>query len=294
MKNAIGAFAAAATLVIGAAAFAPAALAQCDSCGCPSSNGPKGADRIQPGQKKVKRTTGATTGGNSSAPTSMVQWNTAGSATWSTAQSEERPIVLYFSEWGSPEPVFDAAMVELSKKNALFVKVHSVDIELDPTEEAISALPKDKLSADNLWKAYGVDKAGTMVLCDWFGNDFETYKAIPAGKTLLGDVEDVSSDVEEIIEDLTKDLERAKETREKKGDVKALERVVDMFEDGHYGYAVVSEAIDLYNELIEAGRAKLEAAKDAGDEKAIKDLAKDYKGTEVEAAAVKAGEKADK
>lgn len=296
MLKAFGAIAAAGLMVVGAAAFAPSALAQDCGCGCPNAKGPQGADRIGTSKKKVRRTTGGgstpagaiTPGGASVATTA--DWQDATGSTWATAQAENRPIVLYFTEYGASEPVFAEEVVEASRKTAIFVKVYTVDVDLESEEGTASIVPQDKLSADNYWKAYDVDATGTMVICDWFGNEYERHSKIPSARTLTGDLSDVVEDVEDTIEDLKKDLERAQKYIDDDANDRAITQIVDIFEEGFYGYDVVNDTVALYEELLEDGRSRLEAAKKAADKDAIAAIAKEFRGTELEGEAVSAEE----
>lgn len=172
---------------------------------------------------------------------------------------------------------------EVAAGNAVGFRV-TKPAEAQPAKESI--LPPERLAAADLWAAYGVEEADTFVLSDRYGNPYFKGKETE----LLEKLGEVNKHFRSIRKELKKQVEAAKDARDDGNVAGALKALKEGFEHNLTGYREANDAEKLYNELIKSGRDKLAKA----DAKALEDLSKTYKGTELESeidAALKATKK---
>jgi hypothetical protein len=209
-------------------------------------------------------------------PAKMPSWQNATSDTLESAALEERPLVIYFpGEKDTDFTIYGDEFSELSKTDAVFVKIpYTADREVSPWDEE-SVVPTSKLLSANPSLAYDI-KVGepTVLVCDWFGNKyFETNEKVKADKLQVM-IEKVADEVEDVNNKLQKYLEKA-QAEHKDGDIKgALKNLLKNFDDGEgpVGLPAQEESIRLYHEIMDNCRTRMEELRDKGDIDGLKDL----------------------
>lgn len=217
-------------------------------------------------------------------PAKVPSWNKPDAASLESAAREQRPIVLYFpAEKDSDFDIYGDDWAQLSKEDALFIKVpYTADREKSPWSEN-SVIPTNKLLSPNPSLEYGiaVGKADLLV-CDWFGNKYFAPGAkikADALKALIGKVKDEADKADK---KLAKTLEKAQQQIEKKDDKGAVKSLLSNFKTGYYGLPSQEASVKLYREIMDAGRERIKEMHEKGDTEGLKGIAKDYKGTDLE------------
>jgi hypothetical protein len=165
----------------------------------------------------------------------------------------------------------------------MFIKIpYTDDREVSPWAEK-SVIPTSKLLSDNPSREYKVEVGKpTLIVCDWFGNEyFRKDNKLKADqlKTMLAKVADLA---EESNKKLQKNLNKAVEAREKANDKEAIKSLLKNFDEGVVGLEAQEASIRVYHEVMDAYRAKKEELLEKGDMEGLKELAKDVKKTELE------------
>lgn len=217
-------------------------------------------------------------------PAKVPAWQSATTESIESAAADKRPIVLYFPDENDSEwELYGDDFAELSNGSAMFIKVaYTDDREESPWAEE-SVVPTSKLLSDNPSREYDVDVGKqTVIVCDWYGNEFfRTDNRVRCDK-LQAMVEKVSDLVEKESEKLQKNVDKAKEYQDKEDTKNVLKYVMKNFDDGQVGWAPIEESIRMYHEIMDSLRAKKDELVEKGDMDGLKELAKDVKKTDLE------------
>jgi hypothetical protein len=214
----------------------------------------------------------------------MPSWQKPGTSSIESAAAEKRPIVLYFAdEADSDFELYGDDFAALSKTDGMFIKIaFTEDREVSPWAEK-SVIPTSKLLSDNPSREYKIEVGkATVVVCDWFGNEyFRSDNRVKADKlkAMLVKVVDLA---EESNKKLQKNLEKATQAREKANDKDALKNLMKNFDEGVVGLEAQEASIRLYHEIMDGIRAQKDALVEKGDMEGLKELAKLVKKTELE------------
>lgn len=192
--------------------------------------------------------------------------------------------MLYFpNEADSDFTMYGEDLAEISKTEAMFVKVpYTADREKSPWAET-SVVPTSKLLSDNPSREYNVavGKAAVLV-CDWFGNEyFRTDEKVKADK-LKAMINKVSDLVEDANKKLQKNLEKAQQAVEKDDSKNALKTLLKNFGEGVVGLEAQEASVRLYHEIMDKFREQKDALVEKGDVNGLKELAKVVKKTDME------------
>jgi len=226
----------------------------------------------------------------------MPAWQTASTDSIESAAADQRPIVLYFADENDSDfEMYGDDFAELSRDSAMFMKVaYTDDREESPWAEE-SVVPTSKLLSENPSLAYNVPVGkATVVVCDWFGNEFfRTDNRVRCDK-LQAMVERVSDLVEKASSKLQKNLDKARDYQEKENTKFVLRYVMKNFDDGLVGWEPIEESIRLYHDVLDDLRAKKDELVEKGDVDGLKEIAKVVKKTDMEKEVDEAMEEAAK
>lgn len=216
----------------------------------------------------------------------MPSWQKAGSSALESAETEERPVVVYFpDENDSDFELYGDEFAELSKSEAVFIKVpYTDDREESPWAEE-SEVPTSRLLSDNPAREYGVRVgSATVIVCDWHGNEyFRTDNKVRANK-LEAMLNRVPGMAEKANDSLKRNFERADKEKQN-GDVKkSLRYLLKNFDDGEgpVGLSAQEDSIRLYHEIMDESREKINELKEARNIDGLSDLLKDFRRTALE------------
>lgn len=151
----------------------------------------------------------------------------------------------------------------------------------DATQPVTSPIPVSKLSLE-LWAAYGVTSANTVVLTDWFGNEKGRYSRIPGESALIKAIDGVAAQVASDAKSLDSDLQKLEKFVAANDDPKAIKQAMKIFKRGLIGHDAVAKTETHYGKLLENGRVKIKSAEDAGDLAGVRALRMVYRDTEIE------------
>lgn len=153
------------------------------------------------------------------------------------AASEQRPLIIYFPGENADDSAFyGEELANFSKNNALFVKVpYTADREKSPWASA-SVVPTSPLLSDNPSRDYGV-KVGvaTVIVADWFGNEYFRTDNKATVDSLRGLVRKVADKMDAENKKLQKNLDKAVQANEKADRKAALKHLLANFKDGKVG-----------------------------------------------------------
>lgn len=219
-------------------------------------------------------------------PKEVPTFNKPDSETLEKAAKENLPLVIYFSEEGmdpveAEREMLGADMAELSQKKAIFIHV-PYNGDRTPALDDGSPIPTSKILSANPSRDYGISKYPTVIVADSFGNEVTRIKSTPSAKTLEGKIEEVKDEMEKVEKKLAKNLKSAQESLEKKDVKKFLKYCMSNFKEGVVGLESQTETIRAYRDAIDSAREKIDELLEAGDEKGLKSMAKEYKKTELE------------
>ncbi|MCA8915812.1 MAG: hypothetical protein KDB90_10415 [Planctomycetes bacterium] len=257
------------------------------TAGCPNGGCPNGGC---PNDNKLKRAPAQPANGGQARgpvaldPKGVPAWQKASTDAVESAAAEERPIVIYFpSEEADDSEFYGEELAELSKADALFIKMtYTADREASPWAEG-SVVPTSKLLSDNPARDYNVAVGrATVLVCDWFGNEcYRTDVKIKAEKlsTMIGKVKD---QVEDANDKLQKNLDKAQQFVDSADRKNAMKYLLKNFKEGLVGLGAQEDSIRLYHEVMDDARAEVAKLAAAKDSEALKALAKEFKKTDVE------------
>lgn len=214
----------------------------------------------------------------------MPSWQKPAASSIESASAEKRPIVLYFPDEGATDfELYGEDFAELSKTDGMFISIpYTDDREVSPWADK-SVVPTSKLLSDNPSREYGVEVGkNTLVVCDWFGNEyFRTDNRVKSDKlkAMLTKVADL---VEDSNKSLQKNLDKATAANEKANTKDALKMLMKNFDEGVVGLDAQEASIRLYHEIMDSMRTQKDALLENGDAEGLKELAKLAKKTDVE------------
>jgi len=214
----------------------------------------------------------------------MPSWQKPAASSIESASAEKRPIVLYFSdEADSDFELYGEDFAALSATDGMFIEIpYTDDREVSPWAET-SVIPTSKLLSDNPSREYSVEVGkATVVVCDWFGNEyFRTDNRVKADKlkAMLVKVADL---VEDSNKSLQKNLDKAVAANEKANTKDAIKNLMKNFEEGVVGLDAQEASIRMYHEIMDSLREQKDALVEKGDSNGLKELAKLAKKTDVE------------
>ena len=214
----------------------------------------------------------------------MPSWQKPDAASIESATAETRPIVVYFpDEADSDFELYGEEFAELSKTDAMFIEIaYTADREVSPWAEE-SVVPTSKLLSDNPSREYKVEVGkATVVVCDWFGNEyFRTDNRVKVDKLkeMLVKVTDL---VKTKNDKLQKNLDKAKQAQEKANTKDAIKSLMKNFDEDVIGLEAQEGSIRLYHEIMDGLRTQKDALVEKGDMEGLKELAKLAKKTELE------------
>ncbi|MCB9894817.1 MAG: hypothetical protein H6839_10225 [Planctomycetes bacterium] len=256
------------------------------TAGCPNGGCPSGGC---PNDNKLKRAPAQQPNGGGRAPVAadpkgVPSWQTVSTEAIESAAAEERPIIVYFpSENANDSEFYGEELAELSKADALFIKMpYTADREASPWAEE-SVVPTSKLLSDNPARDFNVAGGkATVLVCDWYGNEcFRTDVKIKADK-LSAMIGKVKEQVDDANEKLQKNLDKAQEYVDASDRKNAIKYLLKNFKDGLVGLSAQEDTIRLYHQVMDDARAEVAKLTEAKDSEALKALAKEFKKTDVE------------
>lgn len=213
----------------------------------------------------------------------MPSWQKVGSDSIESAAADKRPIVLYFADENDNDfTLYGDDFAELSRAGAMFMKVaYTDDREESPWAEK-SVVPTSKLLSENPSLAYDIPVGkATVLVCDWYGNEFFRTDTKVRCDKLQAMVEKVSDLVEKESSKLQKNVDKAKEYQDK-GDTKNVLKYVMRNFDGQVGWAPIEESIRMYHDVMDTLRAQKDEMVEKGDVNGLKEMAKIVKKTDLE------------
>ncbi len=238
------------------------------------------------------------------------KWEEATKAIFDKAIKEDKSVVLHFVDPANDKPeniVFSAGLGARSAQPALFLPARPAepptdrDIKPETTggrkadapaaKETATAVGSpfraSRLEAANLWAEYEVDLksgGGTFVVADKYGNEVKrlTGSLTFRYKELERAIDTVPEFIAAKVKRIESDVARAKTEYERGRIDRTLARVASITKQGFIGHKPMEELQEIYEQIIESGRDKLDDAVMHGDIRKLNDLKKVYKGTELE------------
>jgi len=253
----------------------------------------------------------------------MVNWQMPLGGVFEDAKSANKPIVLFFVE-KDDEATRDAIrgpkLSPLSKEKANFILVlKPIPVEMpaaeskpkgptitsggkaekkaegeaekaaeEVSEPVKSPVPVNRLNAGELWAAFGVTAANTVVVTDWYGNEKGRYARVPTESALVKAVENVPALVEADSKALAGDVEKLEKFVAGNEEPKAVKQALKIFKRGLVGHEAIAKTEGHYAKLIESGKAKMQTLEAAGDTNGLRALKGAYRETEIEGEVTKA------
>ncbi len=219
-------------------------------------------------------------------PESIPDWKSASSSTLESASEDGLPLVIWFmGESESEADVADKEIAEVSKSDAVFIRVeYSADREESPWAEE-SVVPTSKLLSGNPSRDYDIRPGkSTVVIADSHGNEYFRMSSMPRANRLKTYIEKVDDAVEKQNEKLQKYLEKARDEVDGGDRRKALRYLLKNFDDGNgpVGLEAQEESIRLYHEIMDEIRTEVEALVEKGDVSALRSLEREVRNTDVE------------
>lgn len=192
--------------------------------------------------------------------------------------------MIYFAEENATDADFSGKdLAELSKTDAVFVKIaFTEDREVSPWAEE-SVVPTSKLLSDNPSRDYDVPVGRTtIIVADSYGNEYYRLSKTPKGDQLKAYISRVNDQSEKASEKLQKNLDKAKDYLDKQDRKNAVKYLLKNFGEGVVGLTPQEESVRMYHEILDAARSELATMVENKDADGIKNLAKELKKTDME------------
>jgi hypothetical protein len=234
------------------------------------------------------------------------------------AADSSKPVVLYFVDADSEEvraQITGQKVAEYSIDKAYFVIVPKPASEQVPSKDtgadaksgevtgggksasggdakekegkaaavAVSPLPVDRLSAADLWAAYGVTKAGALTVADWYGNPVQSFTTTPKETQVVRALDTVADTVKQSVAKIDAEIKKIDAALEKDNDGAAMKAALRVFKMGQSGHKSVKSTVEKYNTLLARGRDKLQVLETQGDAAGLRKLKGDYRGSDLDA-----------
>ncbi len=152
----------------------------------------------------------------------------------------------------------------------------------EPSGTPFSAVPQSRFLAGDLWKAYDVKTAGTVIAADWFGNSKQTWSRAPRESEVIRTVETIPALVERDAKVLASDLQRLEGYVEKNDHSRAVSQAVKMFKRDLAGHEAVTKAAEHWTKLMDEGRQSISSLESQNDVIGLRRLRGTYRGTDIE------------
>jgi hypothetical protein len=217
-------------------------------------------------------------------PESLPTWSRASSETLESAAREERPLVIYFASENATDAEFsDKGLADLSKTDAVFVKIaYTADREKSPWA-AETVVPTSKLLSDNPSRDYNVPVGKvTVIVADSYGNEYYRMTKAPSTDQLKGYLKKVKDQADKISEKLQKNLDKANEYLTNNDRKNALKLLLKNFKEGVVGLQAQEDSIRAYHSILDAARTEMAELVEKRDAEGLKSLAKDMDKTDME------------
>lgn len=192
--------------------------------------------------------------------------------------------MIYFpSENATDSEVADKELADLSKTDAVFVKIpFSADREKSPWAEE-TVVPTSKLLSDNPSRDYNIAVGKmTIIVADSYGNEYYRMTKAPSGNQLKGYLDKVKDQVTKTNEKLQKNLDKANEYLTNNDRKNALKMLLKNFKEGVVGVQAQEDSIRAYHDILDAARSQMAELVEKGDAEGLKALAKDVDKTDME------------
>lgn len=192
--------------------------------------------------------------------------------------------MIYFpSENATDAEVADKDLADLSKTDAVFVRIpFSADREKSPWAEE-TVVPTSKLLSDNPSRDYGIPVGKmTIIVADSYGNEYYRMTKAPSGNQLKGYLDKVKDQVTKTNEKLQKNLDKANEYLTNNDRKNALKLLLKNFKEGVVGVQAQEDSIRAYHDILDAARSQMAELVEKGDKDGLKALAKDVDKTDME------------
>jgi hypothetical protein len=192
--------------------------------------------------------------------------------------------VIYFPGESDTDASFaDKELAEISKTDAVFVKIpYTDDREASPWAED-SVVPASKILSDNPSREYKVAVGKlTVVIADSYGNEYTRVTKNPKATELKGYLKKVKEDTDKKVEKLQKNLDKANEALANSDRKGALKLLLKNFGEGVVGLAPQEESIRAYHDILDKARTEMNELAEKKDAAGLKTLAKDFAKTDLE------------
>jgi hypothetical protein len=147
---------------------------------------------------------------------------------------------------------------------------------------SVSIVPASPFLAGDLWKAYDVKAAGTVVLADWFGNSKQTWARAPRESEVVRAIDGIAAIVDRDAKVLEGDLKRLEGYVEKDEHDRAVSQAVKMFRRNLAGHETIAKAAEHWTKLMDTGRKEIGSLESEGNVVALRGLRRTYRGTDIE------------
>jgi hypothetical protein len=199
------------------------------------------------------------------------------------SQREEQPIVIVFvpAEQDNDRLLYGEDFAELSRAKALFIKVVDRGDRTRPSWEAESTVPTPKILSANPARDYDVPVGRTTILvCDWFGNEYSRLAGNSRANVIERSVDGIQRQVEADVRRLERQVERVEQSIERDDVGGAVRALLRIFGEGKAGLKPIEDAARLYHKLCDDARVTLEKLVDEGDEAGIRELERTFRNTD--------------
>lgn len=192
--------------------------------------------------------------------------------------------MIYFASENATDAEFsDKGLADLSKTDAVFVKIaYTADREKSPWA-AETVVPTSKLLSDNPSRDYNVPVGKvTVIVADSYGNEYYRMTKAPSTDQLKGYLKKVKDQADKTSQKLQKNLDKANEYLTNNDRKNALKLLLKNFKEGVVGLQAQEDSIRAYHSILDAARTEMAELVEKRDAEGLKSLAKDMDKTDME------------
>lgn len=231
-------------------------------------------------------------------PPGTFEWQTDLAAARADAASGGKALLLYFAAAGDSadakadkkaRAMADAEdLRKLGQERVIFVFVPAPECEAacaEAPKPAPALLPKDRLAADDLWSAYGVQQGPYFVLTDSWGNEHSRHNWRLDARSMTTGLDQMQKNMAKADARMQAMLDKAKERVDLGEREAAMPYLREIFAWKLTGRPAAAAAAALYADICTKVReeaAALKGKQDTPSMERLEALRRAYKGTELE------------
>jgi hypothetical protein len=200
------------------------------------------------------------------------------------AQREQSPLVVVIvpADQDSERLLYGQEFADLSREKATFIKIVDSGDRDRPAWETNSTVPTSPLLSANPARDFNVPAGRmTVLVCDWFGNEYQRVQGSVRASQLERSIDGMERLVEGEVRRLDRMYEQARQTHEREDVSGTIRHLTRLFATNRAGLEPIEKAARLYHEICDKAREDVEKLVAEGDENGLRELERTFRNTDM-------------